>query len=319
MRAREYSTNYGNIDVLFITKDADIIIIETKLIRNPEAIRSVVAQLVGYIKSMSMEGVDKLLESVNNNKLKLDNDFKLSEKFISVLSKNISHGNIYGIIVGDDIHPNLLGLIDSIQSAPHLSFHLNLIKIESYLFDNNIIISAFNIESTKEIERSVINITIDFEKKESTIESKSPEKDSKGSKPILTWNEYMNNVNEKYRNLIGTFVEKWKDIIFKINMGTTGFSISVIIGSEYIPIQYIYDNYLYLLSEKTRKSSNIPDSVYLSYKKEIEKVPEIYDKHLISNKVSVNFVEMNEDTFNIVLNANVVLAKKLLDYYKENK
>jgi hypothetical protein len=315
MRAREYSTNYGNIDVLFITKDADIIIIETKLIRNPEAIRSVVAQLVGYIKSMSMEGVDKLLESIKNNKIKLENDFQLNEKFISILSKNIKYGNIYGIIIGDDIHPNLLGLVDSIQSAPHLSFHLNLIKIESCLFDNKLIISAFNVENTKEIERSVINITIDLEKRESTIESKSPERDSKGSKPILTWNEYINNVKERYRNIIATFIEKWKDI-FKINMGTTGFSLSVIIGSKYIPIQYIYDNYLYLISEKTRKSTNIPDSVYLSYKKEIEKAPEIYDKHLISNKVSVNFVEMDEDTFNIILNASVVLAKNLIKFYE---
>lgn len=315
LKMREFNTGYGNIDVLLITENADIIIIETKLIRNPEAIRSVVAQLVGYIKAMAEEGANKLLEAIDSGKLTKNKNFLINDKFISILSKNIEHGNIYGIIIGDDIYPNILGIIDSIQSAPHLSFHINLIKIEAYSLEQNIIFNAYNVENTKEIERSVINISIDMDNKKFAIDSQTPDNANKGTKPVQTWDEYINTVDTKYGRILTAFKEKYSSII-NISMGTTGFSIGFITGQKRYALQFVYDTYLYLVSEKARKSAQVPDEIYTLYKNEIKKLPNIYDKHLISNKVSVSFDELTEESLAQILDATIIIIKEMLEINK---
>jgi len=65
---REYPTPRGNIDILIVTKDADIVIIETKLIRNPESTRSVVAQAIDYVKAFSNETIDLFWDKISKKR-----------------------------------------------------------------------------------------------------------------------------------------------------------------------------------------------------------------------------------------------------------
>ena len=62
---REYTTNSGPIDILMITSNADIIIIETKLLRNPESHRTVVAQAIDYAKAFYNEKMDELINKIS--------------------------------------------------------------------------------------------------------------------------------------------------------------------------------------------------------------------------------------------------------------
>jgi hypothetical protein len=310
VKIKEFPTSRGKIDLLIITQNADIILIETKLIRNPESIRTVVAQTVDYIKAITVDEIDKFI--------KIADGIGANDKFISILKENIIHGNICGIIVGDDIHQNLLGLVDSIQSAPHLAFHINLVKITAHTFDNNLYISAAIVESTKEIERSVIRIDINPKTNKISIDSTTPAKEGKGAKPILSWDEYINNV-AKHRNAIINFRNEWKNNIEdSINMGVTGFSAGIVIADQRVPIQLVYDDYLKLLSEGVRRNYGISDNVYNLYKKEIEKLPDIYDKHLISNKVTVYFSELDDEQLKIVFNAAIICANALREEYEKS-
>ena len=49
---REVSVTAGSIDNLYITSEGAICIVETKLWRNPDAHRSVVAQIIDYAKDI---------------------------------------------------------------------------------------------------------------------------------------------------------------------------------------------------------------------------------------------------------------------------
>jgi hypothetical protein len=317
IKVREYAVGSGSIDVLLITKTADIIVIETKLLKNPESTRKVVVQIIDYIKSLVVEDVETFLLKIGNCKtIEHSKDFEINDKFKSVLARNIEHGNINGIIIGDDIHPNLLPLVSSLQSAPHLSFHINIIKLETFKYNNNLIFSAKNIENTNEIERSVISITINKQNDIiTTIESSAADEKNKGNKQVLNWEEYISNINEKYRNIIAKFRRDYVNLVGDtINMGNTGFSVGINIGTKRLPLQLIFDDHLYLISDTLRKNAHVSDELYNIYKKEIERLPDIYDKHLISNKVSVKFAELKENDFDIIFGATIKLAKLL----KEN-
>ena len=57
--AREFPTNAGPIDNVFISPNGYITVVETKLWRNPESRRLVVGQLLDYAKELSMWTFDE--------------------------------------------------------------------------------------------------------------------------------------------------------------------------------------------------------------------------------------------------------------------
>lgn len=316
VKYREYSTSRGPIDVLYLTKNANIILIETKLIKNAESIRTVVAQIVDYIKALTIDGCENI-QNKNCKNVQVLDDFTFDDKFIYLLRKNFSTGNICGIIIGDDIHPNLLGLIDSIQSAPHLAFNISLAKIETYLDESQLLITAKIVENTKEVERSVIKITFENNIHEPKIESETPSKDGKGTKPRLSWEEYINNVDTKYQKLIEKYKQEWiKNFGETINMGTVGFTAGVIIGEKRLAPLWVYDNKIELITERGRLKMGISDNTYLVYKKELEKTPEVYDKYLISGKQMVNFNDISIESLENIFIASIKYGNEIQKEYK---
>jgi hypothetical protein len=311
---REYPTSRGPIDVFIITKNAEIILVETKLIKNPESIRTVVAQIVDYIKALTLDGCENLLDK-HYKYVKKAEDFIADDKFLYLLNKNFNTGNINGIIIGDDIHPNLLGLVESIQSAPHLAFHINLVKIETFRQNEQLFILAKNVENTKEVERSVIKISFEGGKVSPIIESETPSKNGKGSKPILTWEEYINNVDKKYQKIIEKYKNEWvANLGESINMGTVGFSAGFLVGNKRFAPLFVYDTKIDLITENSRKKMGVSDDLYLIYKTEIEKSPEIFDKYLISGKQTIYFDDITINSLEIIFTASIkyLVSRKFL-------
>lgn len=319
VKFREYPTSRGPIDVFIITKNADILVVETKLIKNPESIRTVVAQIIDYIKALTLDGCENLLDR-NCKYVKKADDFVVDDKFLYLLNRNINTGNVNGIIIGDDIHPNLLGLVESIQSAPHLAFHINLLKIETYKKNEQYLIAVKNVENTKEVERSVIKISFENGKNIPVIESETPSKNGKGSKPLLTWEEYINNVDIKYQKTIEKYKHEWVNNFGEsINMGTVGFTAGIFVGNKRFAPLWVYDNKIELITENSRKKMGASDNVYLTYKNEIGKSPEIFDKYLISGRQMVNFNDISENSLETIFIASIKYAKELQNEFERTK
>jgi hypothetical protein len=313
--SREFKVGSGYIDLIFVTDKADILLVETKLIKNFESSRVVIAQTIDYLKSLVNIGVDDFIRQIASMKTKYLNEKIYDDRFIALLHSNLLRGNVSILILGDDINPNLLGMVTSIQSAPHLAFTIYLIKLLSFFDGNSRFLLPVMISKTNEVERSVINITIDTATGKQLIESQTPEKLGKGSKPVLNWEQFLENCkSNEIAFVLQDFRKQWLDIEANgINMGTVGFSAGIFIEDGRIPIQFVYDRFLELVSDKQRKSYQIGDEAYACYKETIRRVPKIYDSKLISNKVRVAFDEITPDELNALLSASLNLAKFLKD------
>ena len=307
----EYSTKRGYIDILVIGSNAEIIIIETKLLRNPESTRQVVAQIIDYIKAFTEETLEDLINKIKgqfpNEANRLINDLN----FAALIKDNIRTGNFKVLVVGDYIHPNVLGMIESIHSAPHLSFTIYLIDLHTCrLGPDEIIIKPGIVASTVEVERSVIRIIIEPTSNQYRIEAQTPEPKGTGRKPILTWGQYLSNVADPFfRQVIDNFRQRWiTEIDDSISMGQVGFSAGLFHGGSRRPIQYVYDNKISLISVKWAKYANIPGDIYEAYLTEIKQSAYLHDKYVASGKIDVPFSTIDAEMLSRILNAAINLA-----------
>lgn len=295
---RELSTSSGAIDILYITANSDIVLVETKLFRNPESHRVVVAQCIDYIKALSKASVDQILDKAIQSPYS-DKDFKPDDFFHAAVGKNLTTGNFKVVIAGDKIHPNILEMVDSIQSAPHLSFSIYLIELQPKFYtDEMIYLSPRCIAKTFEVERSVIRLEVS-KTGDVTIESSIPEKESKGTRPILTEEEYLNNLEKpEFVLIVSDFLKEWRSKGGDVRYGTVGFSAGMVIGDKRIPIQFVYQKMIAIISDKWRNIYGISDESYERYKEYFkDQLPEIYDKYIVGNRVEVKFSELSEDEF----------------------
>jgi len=177
--------------------------------------RKVVAQIIDYIKAFSDESIDDFLNKVKKKFPEIGKRLENDINFSAHLEKNIKTGNYKVLIVGDYIHPNVLGMVEAIHSAPHLSFTIHLVDLYScQMSADEIIVKPGIVASTFEVERSVIRIEIDPSELKHQIKASTPELKGKGTKPIITWDQYLDNITDKsYQKIIEKFKQDWIDEI----------------------------------------------------------------------------------------------------------
>lgn len=309
---REFPTGNGSIDVLYITSIGEIIFVETKLIKNPEATRTVVAQVIDYIKGLNSYHADIFLSKINE-KTVVKSSFTRGDKFHHQISEALRTGYFKAIILGDFINPNILGMVESIQAAPHLAFSIFLVEANAKKLGEEISISPKVVSNTVQIERSVIKLEINLPSDQFKITSTIPMKESEGNKPKKSWDEFIESVTRKEFSLkIEQFKNDWeKDFPNSINMGTIGFSAAVILGRTRIPIQFVYNNRLAIISKIHRDKYNISESIYEEYKEELRAIPKVYDEYIVGGRVEIPFSKLTVDEITIIFLAAKNLGKKL--------
>jgi hypothetical protein len=150
---REIATAAGNIDNLYVSPYGAIIIVETKLWKNPEQHRTVVAQVIDYAKEISKWDYDQLNAAVLKAARSQDDLVKknieqivtphLERSGISILDfqerliSTLEGGDFLLLIIGDRISPNLTFLSESISGAPGLNFRLGLVELKLYRTNKN--------------------------------------------------------------------------------------------------------------------------------------------------------------------------------------
>uniref|UniRef100_I2Q1C5 DUF91 domain-containing protein n=1 Tax=Desulfovibrio sp. U5L TaxID=596152 RepID=I2Q1C5_9BACT len=313
---REFPCESGNIDLLLVTSNCEIVIIETKLFKNPESKRVVVAQVIDYLKDISRMSTGKFVTTL---KQRSKSNFKLlegSEDFLFNLTNTLSGGVFKVLILGDKINQNLLRMTAAIQSAPHLGFSITLATLDQAIHDGRIILCPTIVAQTSEIERAIITLDINIaeglkDKIITTTYSKmsSPEDETKNNKSKLTWEQYLNSVNPaSFAEIINDFKDHWiSDLSGKYTMGVVGFSLT----SDNFTSQFIYNNYLHLVSKRMIEKAGIPSAYFQEYKQSLREIPQIYDTHVIGEKVKVAFSELSEKDFQKILNAGLELARKI--------
>jgi hypothetical protein len=120
--AREVNVKSGFIDNLYISSKGYLVVVETKLWRNPESRREVVGQIIDYAKDLkewSYEDLNELYKEYNNTTSSLfEKMIKLNYQkvedesiFIDIVEKNIKNARFLLMIVGDGIREGVKGMV----------------------------------------------------------------------------------------------------------------------------------------------------------------------------------------------------------------
>lgn len=166
----ELSVPSGYVDNLMVTPDGGIVVVETKLWRNPQARREVVGQVLDYAKDLSGLVYEDLEQAIGA--ARKEPSFSLytlvsstgadvdEAAFIDRVSRNLSLGRFLLIIAGDGIQEGAEQLAGFVQRHVGLHFTLAVVELSAWRLppDDRIIVLPKIIARTVEIERAVVRV-----------------------------------------------------------------------------------------------------------------------------------------------------------------
>ena len=215
----------ASIDDLFISPKGLLTIVETKLWRNPDAHRNVVAQILGYARTLAdwnyqqldeaVQGFMKkkyersrtLFEMVNSHANRLD----LNEiEFRQMVQDGLTNGRFALLVVGDRILPGATQLAEIIQSAPRLQFSLRFVELHCYKFTKDsiwpLVVFPSFVAATKEVERAVVKVY--YEGKKPEVEIAAPPADESAWGPT-SLPGFITSLPSKVGEVFQPYLEKW--------------------------------------------------------------------------------------------------------------
>ncbi|MDR7225220.1 hypothetical protein [Aminobacter aminovorans] len=135
----QLSTRVGPLDVLYVTEEGRLVVVEAKLWRNPEQRRKVVAQIIDYAAELSKWSYDDLEREVAKRTKATGNVlFSLvSEKhpnileaeFVDSVSRSLRDGRFLLLICGDGIREELSGIAEFLDRNTTLDLTFGLLEL----------------------------------------------------------------------------------------------------------------------------------------------------------------------------------------------
>jgi hypothetical protein len=157
------------LDNLLVNTDGRICLVECKLWNNPEAIRSVVAQVLDYAGELANLTYDELAAAVNRaNRVQggdsmldavlgpnADDDDKAA--LIDAISRSLKLGNFLLLIVGDGIRSGLQQIAGLLQNRATLGFSFALVEMAIY---EHKLASSYFIQPRLLVQTEIITRTV---------------------------------------------------------------------------------------------------------------------------------------------------------------
>jgi len=169
----ELGTKAGWIDLLLVTPHGDIVVVECKLWRNPEARREVIAQIIDYAKELprfsyeafeaaickaeppaGIAKTDSLYQRTGADAAGID-----EKSFIDAVSRNLRRGRFLLLIVGDGIQEGVQSIAEFLQQ--HAGMHFTLALVEVAIFKshpNGYLVQPRVVAQTQMVPRGVVAI-----------------------------------------------------------------------------------------------------------------------------------------------------------------
>jgi hypothetical protein len=176
---REVPVNAGSIDNVLVTDHGHLVIVETKLVRNPGAVREVVAQILDYaiaIGELSTAEFENQLRHCEKNSRRLadgqtvsqyirnlpgDHQVGLSEDFDETFDQLRRDGEILLLIVGDEIRKSAERLVAWMAKAGSKAHKLGMVELCLYdLPSGERIVVPKTLLRTREASRHVVAINM---------------------------------------------------------------------------------------------------------------------------------------------------------------
>ena len=168
---RELPVRTGYIDNLFATADGDLVLVECKLWRNPQARREVVAQIIDYAHCLAGWSYEDLDQAVRQARTAgegdeaglyalVEGDDALEEAaFVDAVSRTLRLGRFLLIVLGDGIHESAETLAGYLQEHAGFHFTLGLVEAQVHaLHSGGYVIQPRVLARTVNIERGIVRV-----------------------------------------------------------------------------------------------------------------------------------------------------------------
>ena len=326
----------ASIDNLFISPNGLLTIVETKLWRNPEAHRTVVAQILDYTRTLSNYTYDKLDNQVStymSNRYKeplniytcikkaghrIDTD---PIEFQAKVQDGLKNGRFILLIVGDKIFPEATQLADIIRSAPHLQFTMGFVELHCFKLqkDKNwpLVVVPHLVAETNEITRAVIRVIYDPKTPPEIQVETPPEVMAVGSgrgktNPTIFAASLPSNIQD----IFNSYIESWANVGYTLYWGKVGFSLRIKWKGEVISIYYAYPDQTSIITEKLARQYEFPSEIYKKYKDELIK-SHVLGNVLTTGKMYIAYNQMMVDDTVLLLSSTDTLASELTKFSNE--
>lgn len=245
---KEVQVTEGRIDILYLSGSGYPVIVETKLWRNPESKREVVAQILDmafafskwsynqldeYTKrfAKAFYGQEKsLITLVEENLGEIDME---QDEFRYHVENNLNLGRFLVAVVGDKIRSSTLDILNELNRYPGLGLELAMIELECFTFRNeetpSLLIIPRIAKKSEIIERSIVEVKIQRDQRKPEVEisqEKAKKIGKKISRPTLTEAKFWEMLKEKAPDdyhRIKEFVEGLKDdALIEMTPGVNG-------------------------------------------------------------------------------------------------
>lgn len=328
---REVGTPRGPIDILFLTPEGRIVIVETKLWKNPEQHRTVVAQILDYAKELSLWDYDTVRNAVNQSLRSrggaapqtmdsvvepyLEAVGRGMDEFQELVIENLRTGRFLLLIVGDRISPNVGLLTDAIQGAPGLEFQFGLVELHFHRMreddDWPLLVVPDVVGRTVEETRAIVKLSFEKErpKAEITVPPKTPTGENKAK---VTLESFAAQLPEDLQPVFHQWSARWVASGFTFSFGTVGMGLRVVTGNRERSIADIYPDCVCVIREKDAEDFRQVPDVFQEYTNTIRSIPAVAQR-LSEGRRYVYFEKMTADDLNTVLLATLSLAEGIRD------
>ena len=164
----------GYLDNLLVTPRGDLVAVECKLWRNPEAQRKVVAQVIDYAKDLQKLSYTELQDAIRAVRKEPafslyrhsamaagETDAALDEaRFVDAVTRNLRRGRCLLIILGDGITEGVEAMTEFLQQHAGLHFALALVQLGVYDLpgtDRRIVVPSIPVRTTN-IVRGIVHV-----------------------------------------------------------------------------------------------------------------------------------------------------------------
>lgn len=218
----------GYIDNLYVTPCGGVVIVETKLYRNQEARRTVVAQVIDYAKELQKWDAAKLDEIASDYTYRTDGkasriidimaargllSFNDEKTLTDSLNAHLDSAAFLLLIIGDGIRTGVQQLADFLNDNTAMSFNLALAEIEVYEWCGKTIIIPYLLTKTTIIDRNAVLFSPSFEE---------PRKWKYVSGPILSRKEFI----ERFAENGGYDPDQITELVFSLE-AAPGLSVKI--------------------------------------------------------------------------------------------
>ncbi|MFC1769707.1 hypothetical protein ACFLZI_01465 [Nitrospirota bacterium] len=295
-----------NIDNLLISPNGLITIVETKLWRNPEAHRQVVAQVLDYARTLSKWSYKDLEKAVLEYQQKLGDNYETLHMFMKAHSSktiasvdfqaevqnSLENGKFALLIVGDKIYPAVTELAETIQSAPHMQYSMGFVELKCYRTEKGkdwpLMIVPTYVAKTKEITRAVVKVI--FEEKKPEVITSTPDDKSPSSR--TSFPEFVTSLPEDITEHFKGKIEHWmQQSDYTVYWGVVGFSLRIPVNGKLETFFDAYPTYASILMEKYADQYKIPSEAYQRYKQDLMR-SQIFLSTFSGNKRYIYFDKM---------------------------